>query len=61
MNSGRDTYHFILMDGLLTESNPRAFDFTNPRLGNLVRFLSDAVLQVDHIPTPEGILISGYL
>jgi hypothetical protein len=42
--TGKFTYRFMLSDGVLTEGRHTDYDFTNPRLGNLVRFLFDAKL-----------------
>ena len=52
--SGRDTYHFISSDGLMMDGQWRAFDFTNPRLGNLSRFLADGRLHEDCRVTSDG-------
>lgn len=52
--SGTFTYHFTLADGLLADGRPGIYGYTNPRMGNLIRFLEDAGLCRDGIVTADG-------
>jgi hypothetical protein len=52
--AGTFTYHFLLADGEMSEGQIGAYGYTNPRLQNLTRFLSDAGLHEDGRVTPTG-------
>jgi hypothetical protein len=54
LSGGLDTYHFTLADGLLGDAVCRRFFDTNPRLGNLSRFLEDAAFHQNHRITADG-------
>lgn len=54
LSSGLDTYHFTVSDNLLQDPVTRSYQRTNPRLGNLMRFLEDARLCRDGRLTPPG-------
>lgn len=52
--AGTFTYHFLLADGEMSEGQIGAYGYTNPRLQNLTRFLSDAGLHEGDRVTPTG-------
>ena len=52
--AGTFTYHFLLADGEMSEGQIGAYGYTNPRLQNLTRFLSDAGLHEDSRVTLTG-------
>jgi hypothetical protein len=52
--AGTFTYHFLLADGEMSEGQIGAYGYTNPRLQNLTRFLSDAGLHEDGRVTSTG-------
>lgn len=52
--AGTFTYHFLLADGEMSEGQLGSYGYTNPRLQNLTRFLSDAGLHDDGKVTPAG-------
>lgn len=51
--SGTFTYRFIVDEGQLVDGVPAKYDFTTPRLGNLVRFAQDAGLLGDESEVTE--------
>jgi hypothetical protein len=53
--AGRDTFHFTMEDGVLSNGRRRAYDYTSPRLANLGRFLADALFIDGNLITPEGL------
>jgi len=53
-SSGTFTYHFMVADGLLTEGEIGAYEYTTPRLGNFTRLLRDAKLISDNGLTAAG-------
>lgn len=53
-NTGSFTYHFTLTDGVVADGRPSVYGFTNPRMGNLVRFLEDAGLCREGSVTTDG-------
>lgn len=53
-SAGTYTYRFIVDDGVLVEGVPAEYDFTNPRIGNLITFAQDAGLLSQGNLTPKG-------
>jgi hypothetical protein len=53
-SAGTYTYRFIVDDGVLVEGVPAEYDFTNPRIGNLITFAHDAGLLSQGNLTSKG-------
>ena len=54
-SSGTFTYRFIVDEGQLVDGVPAKYDFTTPRIGNLIRFAEDArLLGADSEVTEVG-------
>jgi hypothetical protein len=53
--AGRDTFHFTMEDGVLSNGRRRAYDYTSPRLANLSRFLADARFIDGNTVTKDGL------
>jgi hypothetical protein len=53
--TGRDTYHFTIEDGILSNGRRRAYDYTSPRLANLGRFIADAGFVKANAITADGL------